>query len=88
VDVPTIVWMFVVLKLPIVAAMLLIWYAIKEPDPIVDEEDGGNHVPREPDPRPTRPRPPRRGPHAAPPAPAPRRVRVAGDRRRRRPAGR
>ena len=87
-DVATLVWMFVILKLPIIAALLLIWYAVKEPDPASDEEDGGSRVPREPTPRPDRPRRPRRGPHAEPPAPAPERVRTAKGRRLRRPAGR
>lgn len=90
VDVPTFVWMFFVLKLPVVAALLLIWYAVKEPGPgpTVDEDDGGSGRPRETDPGPRRPRPPRRGPHATPPARAPGRVRVARDRHLRRPAGR
>jgi len=88
VDVPTFVWMFVILKIPIIAALLLIWYAVKEPEPIVDEGDGGSRVPCGRSPRPDRPRPPRRGPHAAPPAPSPDRMRVARGRRGRRPAGR
>ena len=89
-DVPTFVWMFVVLKIPIIAALLLIWYAIQEPEPepIVDDRDGGSRVPRDPSPRPDRPRLPRRGPHAAPPAPSPDRIRVARRRPGRRPAGR
>ncbi|MBA3299794.1 MAG: hypothetical protein H0U24_06915, partial [Thermoleophilaceae bacterium] len=51
-DVPTFVWMFFVLKLPVVAALLLIWYAVKEPGPgpTVDEDDGGSGRPRETDP--------------------------------------
>ena len=32
-DVTTFIWMFVVLKIPIVAALWLIWYAIQEPEP-------------------------------------------------------
>ena len=79
------VWMFVVLKIPIVAALLLIWYAIQEPEPLVDDDDGGSRLPLEPGPRPPRPR---RGPHDARPAPAPDRVRLSGRRRGRRPAGR
>lgn len=89
-DVPVFVWMFIVLKLPIVAALLLIWWAVQEPEPepIADEEDGGSRRPRRPHPRPIRPRPPRRGPHAAPPPSAPARVRVARGRRLGRPAER
>ncbi len=87
-DVATLVWMLVVLKIPIIAALLLIWYAVREPDQSSDEDDGGSRVPREPTPRPDRPRRPRRGPHGDPPAPAPKRVREAKGRRLRRPAGR
>ena len=85
-DVPVFVWMFVVLKVPIIAALLLIWYAVREPEPTVGgDDDGGSRRPREPKPRPKRPRPPRRGPHAAPPPPAPPRVRTARGRRLSRP---
>lgn len=73
---PTFVWMFFVLKVPIVLALWLIWYAIQEPEPATadDQDEGGSdrrhgHSPRDP-------RPPRRGgPHAAP-LPAPPRVRT------------
>jgi hypothetical protein len=83
VDVPLFVWMFIVLKVPIVAALLLIWWAVQEPEPepSVGEDDGGSRCRRDPAPRPGRPRPPRRGPHAAPPPPAPARVRAATGRR-------
>ena len=37
-EVTTFLWMFVVLKIPIVAALVLIWYAIREPEPVVDED--------------------------------------------------
>ena len=89
-DVATLVWMLVILKIPIIAALLLIWYAVKEPNQAPDEEDGGSRVPREPDPSPKRPRPrpPRRGPHATPPAPSPQRIRAVKGRQLRRPAGR
>lgn len=65
-DVATLVWMLVILKIPIIAALLLIWYAVREPDQSSDEDDGGSRVPREPTPRPDRPRRPRRGPHGDP----------------------
>ncbi|MGI8945357.1 MAG: hypothetical protein ACR2GL_03850 [Thermoleophilaceae bacterium] len=89
-DVPMFVWMFFVLKLPVLAAMLLIWYAVKapEPEPVVDDEDGGSRRPAGPGSRPPSPRPPRRGPHATPPSPPPERVRITRGRRLRRPAGR
>jgi hypothetical protein len=75
-EVTTFIWMFVVLKIPIVALLALVWWAIKEPEPVgADEDDGGS---RRPDPHrgPSLPRPPRRGPHAGQPLPAPPRVRT------------
>lgn len=79
--VETFIWMFVVLKIPIIAALALIWYAIREPEPATDDEprDGGSD--REPDRGPRNPRPPRRGPHASPPPLPPPRVRTAKGRR-------
>ncbi len=81
------IWMFVILKIPILAALWLIWYAVQEPEPAVDESDEhGGGSDREGGPRPRKPRPPRRGPHGAPPSAPPRRVRkVAGRRPRRAP---
>lgn len=89
-DVATLVWMLVILKIPIIAALLLIWYAVQEPDGAQDEDDGGSRVPGESTPPPDRPRPrpPRRGPHATPPAPSPERIRAVKGRQLRRPAGR
>ena len=75
-DVPTFVWMFVVLKIPIALALWLIWFAIQEPEPATadDQDEGGSD--RRHSPLPRNPHPPRRGgPHAAPP-PAPARVRT------------
>ena len=67
--------MFLVLKIPVAAALLLVWYAIREPAPAEGDPDsgggGGSHHPRL---RP--PRGPRRGPHAQLPPPPPPRVRV------------
>jgi hypothetical protein len=88
VDILFLLWMLVILKIPIVAAILLIWYAVQEPEPAAQDDDGGSRVPREPSPQPDRPRSPRRGPHAAPPAPPPERIRVVKSHRGRRPAGR
>ena len=88
VDGPFLIWLLIILKLPLVAALWLIWYAIKEPEPAADQDDGGSKVPDDPEPRPDRPRTPRRGPHATPPTPSPDRVRVAKGRTIRRPAGR
>jgi hypothetical protein len=81
VELPTFIWMFVILKIPIIAALWLIWYAIQEPEPQVDEERPGGGSDREPERGPRTPRPPRRGPHASPPPPAPARVRVARGRK-------
>lgn len=73
----TFFYMFVILKIPVIALLTLVWWAVRAtPEPAGDEEreDGGG--PRRDHPRPRRPRPPRRGPHAGPPPHAPRRVRV------------
>lgn len=77
-EVTTFIWMFVVLKIPIVLLLLLVWYAIKEPEPVTvgNEDEGGSHRP-DPHRGPHRPRPPRRGPHDGVPLPAPKRVRTA-----------
>jgi hypothetical protein len=79
VDIATFIWMFFVLKIPIVAACLLIWWAVREPEPAEDaddRDDGGSKQPRQP--RPRKPGPPRRGgPHGAPVPRAPARVRAA-----------
>jgi hypothetical protein len=61
----TMLYLFVFLKLPIVAACGIVYWAIKqgndEPTPV--RSDGGAPKPKRPHPRPKRPRPPRRGPH-------------------------
>jgi hypothetical protein len=80
-----IIWMFVILKIPVLAALYLIWYAVQAPDPATDESDeSGGGSDRAGGPRPRMPRPPRRGPHGAPPAAPPRRVRTPTGRARRR----
>jgi hypothetical protein len=78
------VWLFVVLKVPLIAALWIIWWALRAEPETAEEErsDGGGPGPRHP--RPTRPRPPRRGPHATPEGGAPRRVRARGGAPRRR----
>ena len=72
----TFVWMFVMLKIPIVMLLWLVWYAIQTPEPeIADDRDEGGSDRRHRG-LPRNPRRPRRGgPHAAPP-PAPPRVRT------------
>jgi hypothetical protein len=70
----TMLYLFVALKIPIVAAIWLVWWAVKqEPDPSEDDvrDDGGTS--KRPHPVPPLPRTPRRGPHGDPaPIPPPR----------------
>jgi len=56
-------YLFVFLKLPIVAAGYIVWWAIRQTTEPEDASDGGGApIPRRPHPRtPRRPRPPRRG---------------------------
>ena len=63
-------YLFVFLKLPIVAAGLLIWWAVRQ-TPDYEDSDGGGGGRRRPHPVPKLPHAPRRGPHreAAPPSP-------------------
>jgi hypothetical protein len=76
-----ILWLAVALKVPIIALLYIVWWAIKDPpEPVLVEDDGGSPD-RDPRPRPhprdPRPRPPRRGPHGPPEPAAPARIRVA-----------
>lgn len=81
-DLPTFVWMFVVMKIPIVAALWLVWWAIQEPDPVMDDDGDAGGSDRRHRPGSRHPRPPRRGgPHATP-VPAPARVRTVAKGRR------
>jgi hypothetical protein len=69
----TFLYLMVFLKLPIIALLYLVWWAIRqEPDDQSDEggesDDGGSKRPRHPRP-PLRPLP-RRGPHHGMPAPS------------------
>ena len=59
----TMLYLFVFLKLPIVAACWIIWWALHQTgdEDEVSAPDGGTPRPRRPHPRPRRPRPPRRG---------------------------
>jgi hypothetical protein len=71
-------WLAVILKIPIVALLTIVWWAVREPPvPEADHEDGGGGSKRYPHPRIRPPRPPRRGPHGDPPPVPPDRVRVA-----------
>jgi hypothetical protein len=69
-------YMMVVLKIPVLAALWIVWWSIRsEPTPAdeerIDGGGGGGHHPR-----PRRPGPSRRGPHAGPPPRSPGRVRA------------
>jgi hypothetical protein len=79
----TMLYLFVALKIPIVAAIWLVYWAIKqEPDPSEDvRDDGGTSKRRHP--VPPLPRNPRRGPHAEPAPASPPRVRPLRARGRR-----
>jgi len=69
-------YLFVALKLPILAAIWIVWWAVKqEPDPSEDVRDDGG-TSRRPHPVPRLPRSPRRGPHGDPEPVAPPRVRT------------
>ena len=69
-------YMFVILKIPVIAALWLVWWSVREQPGSGEEQraddgrdDGGHRPPR-------RPRPPRRGPHAGLPPRPPKRVRA------------
>jgi hypothetical protein len=71
----TMLYLFVALKIPILAAGWLVWWAVKqEPDPSEDVRDDGGT--KRPHPVPRLPRAPRRGPHGEPAPAAPPRVRT------------
>jgi hypothetical protein len=79
VDAWTFVWLFLILKIPVVALFLLVRWAVREPD-AEPSEDGGigpRSRPLHPHhPRSRLPRSPRRGPHADPLPASPPRVRA------------
>jgi hypothetical protein len=85
----TFIFLMVALKVPIAGLLYIVWWAIHaEPEPLAatTDDDGGSkqpHDPRPRHPRPALPRSPRRGPHGAPPVPAPPRVRTVVARARR-----
>jgi hypothetical protein len=75
----TFVYLMLILKIPIVALLTIVWWAIRstpeESEPVREDGGGGLKVPpRQPrHPRPALPRHPRRGPHGdALPLPPPR----------------
>ena len=69
-------WLMVFLKLPIVALLTLVWWAVRKTDSAEPEQRDWSPR-RAPDhPRPRRPRPPRRGPHGGEAPAPPKRTRV------------
>jgi hypothetical protein len=78
----TFIYMMFVLKIPIVALLWIVWWAIHqtaEPE-VGDPDDGGTK--HSPQPRRPRPHSPRRGPHGDGPPAAPARVRAGHSRDR------
>lgn len=77
-------FLFVVLKVPILAACWLVWYAVRAvPDPSEEDATGdeGGGAKTRPHPAPRLPHAPRRGPHGDPaplPPPRVRRLTVRG----------
>jgi hypothetical protein len=73
----TMLYLFLFLKLPIVALCWIVWWAIhQDTEETGDRSDGGAGRRVHPyHPRPPRPRPPRRGPHGDPVPSAPPRIR-------------
>jgi hypothetical protein len=70
VDTWTFIWLMVFLKIPIVALLLLVRWAVRAvPEPAPEENGGIGRLPRHP--RPSLPRLPRRGPHHGGSVPAP-----------------
>jgi hypothetical protein len=82
----TMFFLFVALKLPLIALCWLVWWAIHQvDDPAEDPGDGGARRRRHP--VGPLPRPPRRGPHGDPAPLPPPRVRVPAVQARSQPAG-
>ena len=68
-------YLFVFLKLPLLALCWLVWWAIRQ-TPDLEEDPGGEGGQRSrPHAPPTLPRPPRRGPHGDPAPASPPRIR-------------
>jgi hypothetical protein len=69
-------WLFVALKVPVIAACWIIWWAVHQEPEYPEDSEGGGGRPR-PHPAPTLPLAPRRGPHRVAAPPSPPRVRRA-----------
>ena len=68
-------FLFVALKVPLLALCWLVWWAIHQVDDPTQDQDGGGGAKHRRHPRGPLPRTPRRGPHGDPAPPAPPRVR-------------
>jgi hypothetical protein len=77
-------WLFVALKVPLIAACWIVWWAIRqEPEPeeaVLPPGEGGQRT--RPHPPPRLPHAPRRGPHGEQALPSPPRIRTVSARAR------
>jgi hypothetical protein len=69
----TMLYLFVALKVPLLVACLIIWWAVRQEPDYAGEGEGGGRV--RPHPVPRLPRAPRRGPHGGQAFASPPRVR-------------
>ena len=74
-DTATFIYMMQVLKLPILALLYIVWWAIRATPEVEDSDEDGGAKRWPHGPRPPRTPHPRRGPHAEPPPPSPARTR-------------
>jgi hypothetical protein len=72
------IWIMLILKIPLVALLWIVWWAVRStPEPeLPGDDDGGLGVRHPHDPQPLPPAPRRRGPHGDPVLPAPPRTRT------------
>ena len=73
----TFIWLMVILKIPIIALLYIVWWAIHQDTDTMDVPRSGSPMPLTPHSHPRRPLPrlPRRGPHGGARLPAPPRAR-------------
>jgi len=72
----TFIYLMVILKIPIIALLYIVWWAIRQDTDTVEVPPSGSPKPRMPHPRRPLPRRPRRGPHGGARLPAPLRTRT------------
>ena len=78
----TMFFLFVALKIPLIALCLLVWWAIRQVPEDEEQPGGGGGARRRPHPHPPLPHAPRRGPHGDPAPASPPRVRTVTARAR------